>query len=260
MKNYKLYNRYFAFTVMIFILSLCFSFDLYAQNEEEETKTTPTTAEVLPPPAWEKTQIQIAVVSELAFHPTYDEVAIKMVGYHDEELLRNIALKIGEQFRATPSNYVLAKENADFEDDNSYQLRFNLPIVPRGQEYLPIEPFIVASAPYAKQVRIAYYIIGNFNYRGYRANYSDKQVDFAVDVPKTLGGVRSIYGIEANIKNKDLKELNLPKYPPIKNRTRLILALCIGAIIIALGVILAVFSSSKQEKEKKKENDTDEKN
>ena len=252
MTTYKIKNRFLAISFIILLLLAFSCLSLLSQEGQ--------TSDVKSPPAWDKTEIQIAVISALDLSPYADEIAIKMVGYHDEKLLEGIALKIAEQFRSKPANFSLATENADFEDDNSYQLKFNLPIVPRGQEYLPIEPFLVASAPYAKKIRIVYCIIGNFNYRGYSSNYKDKYISFSVDLPKKLGGAYSFYGIEADIKNKDFTELNIPIYEPkAKNITKIIVAISIGLIIIALGVILAIFLSSKQEKEKQKNADKEEK-
>lgn len=194
-------------------------------------------------------EARIVIIADTRSTSPADEISLRLMNNSDQGLLTALVRSLGEKFGMQPAapQYFTGDDND--ASDKSAAVKFYASIVPRGEGYLPIAPFVEAFAPYASRLRILYIIKGPFVYRGYQTPYQDRDVAFSVDLPKSLAQnpnePLAFYGIDVNIKNPTLTTLTLPKYPEEERQRRLIsrkrvaLAAGVALAIIALGLFLS---------------------
>ncbi len=160
-------------------------------------------------------EAQIAVMADMSANGP-DQLNIRILNSTDQDELRAIAAGIGDKLHAEPTGLSFTTGDPNYITDHSVGLDFLLPVVPRGEGYLPLAPIIEAFAPHVGKIRLLYIIRGSFTYQGYQ-EYRNR--DFAVTVdppektPLASGTPLAFYGVNAIIKNPSLKSAPMPRYP-----------------------------------------------
>ncbi|MHB9025395.1 MAG: hypothetical protein ACYC7E_14700 [Armatimonadota bacterium] len=211
----------------------------------------PAVAEPVNPDSRGKAMVM--VVADLLSASPVDRVSIHIVNNTDKTLLTGIAQALGTKLKAAPAKLKFEKGDPRFVDDKGIGLDFDLPVVPRGESFLPIAPFIEAFAPHVSHLRIVYYLQGPFDYKGYE-RYEEKGASFTVDPPETPSTDSNVplafYGVNVIIKNPALTTMSVPNYPTAPGARRglstLMLGLLIGMAVMAIGIILALMLSRWQ--------------
>ena len=212
----------------------------------------PALAQTDTPAAPARGEAKIGITADLTAGTPDDLVTIRMVDCTDRDRLAAIARDLGARLHAEPTDLVFKAGDPRFVTDSGIGLDFRLPVVTRGESYLPIAPFIDAFAPYASRLRILYVIRGEFTYRGFQ-QYDRPDVSFTVDpptiLPPELHTPLAFYGMDVKIKNPALGQVALPNYPvqetpasppapsPAHRMVLIMLASLIGA---AVGLLLVV--------------------
>lgn len=192
-------------------------------------------------------EAQVAIISILANPAPTDEISIRLMNRTDRETLERILQALAARFGAAPAGVKYTEKNVDNPDYAGIAVTCTLPIVPRGESYLPIAPFAQAFAPYVQRVRMVYDIKGDYAYRGYLQPYADRDLSFTV-TPRinTANTTEAFYEMDINIKNSSLTSVAFLNYPeqgrrPHSSRyVRLVLAAGVAIIILALGLLLAL--------------------
>jgi hypothetical protein len=167
-----------------------------------------------PPPA-ERGTVQVAVMADLTRAGEPDQITIRFPGNTDKARLVNIVLALGVEFHAGPTGLAYVVGDPTQTKDKTVGIECALPVVPRGDGYLPIAPFLQVLAPYAKNVRLVYVIKGPFIYRGVQ-EYRADGLTVTVDPPEMsdpgVGIPVAFYGIHAMISNPALGPVAMPHY------------------------------------------------
>ena len=191
-----------------------------------------------------------------------DTVNISITGSMDEQRLREIADVLGEKFNAKPADLVRIEGDPSFFEKKTVGFDLQLPVVPRGEGYLPVAPFIEAFAPHVSRLRIAYLIQGQFTYRGYQ-KFERSDVTFTVDPPEVSPAnspvPTSFYGVNVIIKSPTLSADPIPHYPKPKTPWGIppwLLIIVIGGLVgAAVGVFLTMFLPHKRSAKSKQTGD-----
>jgi hypothetical protein len=194
----------------------------------------------------------VGVVADLASPTLVDQVNIHIVNNKDQQLLTRIAQTLGSKLKGTPTKFKFVTGDPAFVNDPGIGLDFSLPVVPRGESYLPIAPFIEAFAPYVSHLDIMYFIRGQFVYKGYQS-FEQKDVIFKVSLPDVSSQQTdeplAIYGVNVIIKNPSLTTVPVSNYPTAGTRRgfgTLLWGLIIGIAVMAVGIALALVLSRWQ--------------
>ncbi|HEY3379771.1 MAG TPA: hypothetical protein VGL77_20035 [Armatimonadota bacterium] len=208
-------------------------------------------------------EARVSIFADLTAASPIDQISFRIMNNSDPALLQRIAQTLGTKFGAAPVQLRLVNGDPDFPDDKSAAAEFYAPIVPRGEGYLPIKPYVEAFAPYATRVRIVYFVKGPFAYRGYVNPYASHDVTFTVEMPENItpqgAEPLAFYGVDVIIKNPALTAFPLANYPDETRKTtrtlvwRLALAAGVAIIIIMLGMLLALFLLRRQANKEKRE-------
>ncbi|MHB9131708.1 MAG: hypothetical protein ACYDBB_11550 [Armatimonadota bacterium] len=203
----------------------------------------------VPPAPNDRGSAQVSVITDLSnTKSNIDLVDIKIDGNTDKALLQEIVQAVGTKFGAKPTNLKSVSPDPQFSDDNGIGLDFNLPIVPRNEEYLPIAPFIEALAPYARDVRIVYVVYGEFTYKGIKT-LKRSDVTITVNPPEIApigpGQPVAFYSVDVTINNPKLDAESIPKYEEkvTGQRPVWIGLLLLAGIFAILAVILVMLLS-----------------
>jgi len=168
-----------------------------------------------------------------------DLISLRIRNNADSAVLQTIASELSRKFRAQPINVNIRAGDPDMINGQSLGLDMCLPVVPRGEGYLPIAPFIEAFAPYASSLQIVYIISGPFTYHGYQS-YSNPDVSFTVDPPEIsptgTGIPLAFYGVNVTIANSSLTSVPAP-HDPLNKHVRTRGHLPIWVIIVIAGLL-----------------------
>ncbi len=193
------------------------------------------------------TTANIGVSVDLTDPHLQDQVTIHIVGNTDEQTLKNIVYELGDKFRATPINLAWSVVDRGMVLDEGIGIDFQLPVLPKSEQYLPIAPFIEVMAPHVTRLRILYIIKGKFTYRGIQ-DFQSPDVQVTVDPPQKSPADSpdplAFYGISAIIKNPKLETVAIPNYAADQRSAGMpwwvlvLAAACFGA---AAGMLVLLF-------------------
>jgi len=200
-------------------------------------------------------EAQIAVMADMNSAGP-DQLNIHIIDSTDKDELLIIARSIGTKLHAQPTGLAFKTGDPDFIKDKGIGLDFLLPVVPRGEGYLPLAPIIEALAPHVGKMRLLYIIQGPFTYRGYQ-QYENDDIQVTVDPPEQTqpnsGIPLAFYGVNAIIKNPQLKTVPIPRYPQDAAQTNrswklspLWWIFIAGALGAGIGVILSKLLPRRQ--------------
>ena len=199
-----------------------------------------------------RAEARVGIISDQTAPTLSDDISIRLMNVSDQTILDHIVQTLGAKLNAVPVKVVFTRDNDNFPQEAGLAVSFKAPVVPRGAGYLPIAPFVEALAPYAKRLRLAYVVKGPFQYRGYRETYADKDVSFTVKMPPAGDNQQAFYSMDVAISNPALTTVTFPNYPeqgnqsPARNYSRIALALGAAIMILALGMLLALFLPRKK--------------
>ena len=189
----------------------------------------------------------IAIRADMSASSATDMVSLRIVDNTDRTILSDIAGALAAQLHATAPDLTFKTGDPRFIKDRGIGVEFRAPVVPRGESYLPVAPFITACARYAGRLRILYIIQGAFTYHGFQ-QYQQPDVSFTVDKPEqiTVPEPLAFYGMNVIINNPTPGAAQIPNYPveaiaaARKHAVdvRVFLLAIAGIIGLALGLLL----------------------
>jgi hypothetical protein len=188
----------------------------------------------------------VAVNADISDPAGRDTISIRIVDNTDKAKLMDIVLALGVKMRTAPDDMKYAVGDPQYVEDSGIGLECTMPMVPRGDGYLPIAPFIETLAPYVSEVQILYIIQGPFTYRGIQ-RYEKNGVRVTVDPPESAPAGAPVqmafYGMHATITDPTPGNVSIPHYSPQEGRARIwrILGwvLLAGLLGAGIGILVA---------------------